>query len=242
VDTSAPLSVFEIEDQTGRMLVWTWEAKVILAAQTWEGEAAATLVRQPTLVLPRGALQNALAHTSGELRLTEERLEVGTPVYVMGTLSERRQIVLQERLWERVKEAFVWHTQINTQHAASSALAVLPMFCATVLMTWRIITGTFQVEKPVVTTADTRHARLQHLASFAPLHNATPPVVTSADTLPALAPHQVLIWRGPWYRPFIIAGQPESLVVRLLTWRAELGLVGGAGLMILSFIWLLEGH
>lgn len=81
----------ELEDDTGRVLVWTRGAEIIPVKQVWYSkdgnppEAALGIVTAIGLEWPSPSSRYPM-------KVTEERIEQGKPLYVMGTLAERRQI------------------------------------------------------------------------------------------------------------------------------------------------------
>jgi hypothetical protein len=91
VSRSFGAETLELEDDTGRVLVWTRGAQIIPVKQVWRSEegnppdAALRLIAASGLRWPESSSRNPM-------KITEERIESGAPLYVMGTLAERRQI------------------------------------------------------------------------------------------------------------------------------------------------------
>jgi hypothetical protein len=85
------VETLELEDESGRVLVWTRGAEIITVKQVWRSEdgdppeSALRLVAATGIPWP----QRSSAHP---MKITEERIAVDGPLYVMGTLAERRQI------------------------------------------------------------------------------------------------------------------------------------------------------
>jgi hypothetical protein len=81
----------ELEDDTGRVLVWTRGAELIPIKRVWRSqdgnppEAGLRLVAQTGLQWPDPSSRYPM-------KITEERIEHGGRLYVIGTLAERRQI------------------------------------------------------------------------------------------------------------------------------------------------------
>lgn len=81
----------ELEDDTGRVLVWTRGAEIIPVKQVWYSkdgnppDAALQIVKAIGLEWPSRSSRYPM-------KVTEERIEQGKPLYVMGTLAERMQI------------------------------------------------------------------------------------------------------------------------------------------------------
>jgi hypothetical protein len=58
-------------------------------------------------------------------------------------------------------------------------------------------------------------------------------------------PHDVLVWKGNERRPFIISGVSERAAIAVLSRRAWIYLLGGAGamtLMVWELVEKLTGH
>lgn len=90
--SSDRLDIIELEDTTGRVVVWTRNAEIIPIRQVWrsdrDGDPPDGVLR---LVAALG-LQWPARRARYPMKVTEERIEQGGPLYVMGTLAERRQI------------------------------------------------------------------------------------------------------------------------------------------------------
>ena len=91
ISKSFSVETLELEDETGRILVWTRGAETIPVKRVWHSkdgtppEAALRLVTAAGVRWPESSSRNPI-------KITEERIESGGPLYVMGTLAERRQI------------------------------------------------------------------------------------------------------------------------------------------------------
>jgi hypothetical protein len=104
--------IVEVDDGTGRVVVWLKDARVLVTAQIWEAEHD----RLP----PEGgvALLRELGFAwDGRVRLRETRLEVDATVHVLGTLAERRSIPKpgEEGMVDRITTAFrtgEWRSQL----------------------------------------------------------------------------------------------------------------------------------
>ncbi len=85
---SAPLDTVELEDETGRVLVWCQGAEVILQTQRWRSNHEAEVPAQAQALLASVGKGWPPRSDSNHMHLTERRLEEGGPLYVMGTLAE----------------------------------------------------------------------------------------------------------------------------------------------------------
>jgi len=85
------VETLEFEDESGRVLVWTRGAELITVKQVWKSEegdppeSGLQLVAATGIPWPGRSSRNPM-------KITEERIVAGGPLYVMGTLAERRQI------------------------------------------------------------------------------------------------------------------------------------------------------
>jgi len=89
--SSGPLDTIVLEDDSGRVLVWGRGAEIIPIRQTWRSDHGDPPERVKRLVEALG-LQWPSRGSRHPIKVTEERIEQGGPLYVMGTLAERRQI------------------------------------------------------------------------------------------------------------------------------------------------------
>jgi hypothetical protein len=207
---------FDVEDSTGRVLVWPWDSELIVTdSRQWEGPAAVGLAHS----LPEGSIRDVLrrhAAGSGRLAVTERKIETGKTVYVMGMLSERRNVVKPQALWDKIQGRFRRTPQptAGAQPDFSGVGAIKIFARAIVMVIVMLATGEFSVFG----------------ASSKP-----------AEEPPDVDPGQVLIWRGEPDRPFIIADTPEAMVISTLTKWTKLSLIGGAATMVGTVILYLGG-
>lgn len=91
LDNSFGVEALELEDSSGRVLVWTRGASIIPIKQVWRSEdgdapeAALRLAKAAGFEWPDPSSRNPM-------KITEERIPSDAPLYVMGTLAERREI------------------------------------------------------------------------------------------------------------------------------------------------------
>lgn len=90
-DKSFRVETLEFEDESGRVLVWTRGAEFITVKQVWRSKDGNPPESGLRLVAAAG-LQWPEPSSRYPLKIKEERIEAGGPLYVMGTLAERRQI------------------------------------------------------------------------------------------------------------------------------------------------------
>ena len=85
------VETLELEDDSGRVLVWTRGAELVSVKQVWRSEDGNPPEAGLRLVAATG-LQWPEPSSGYPMKITEERILSGAPLYVMGTLAERRQI------------------------------------------------------------------------------------------------------------------------------------------------------
>jgi len=85
------VETLELEDESGRVLVWTRRAELITVKQVWKSEDGNPPETALKLVAATG-LQWPDRSSGYPMKVTEERILANASLYVMGTLSERRQI------------------------------------------------------------------------------------------------------------------------------------------------------
>jgi hypothetical protein len=88
---SAPLDTLVLEDDTGRVLVWGRDAEIIPIRDVWRSDRGEAPDHVKRLVEALGR-QWPSRWSRSPIKVTEERIEQGGPLYVIGTLAERRQI------------------------------------------------------------------------------------------------------------------------------------------------------
>jgi hypothetical protein len=90
--SSSPLETLALEDATGRVLVWARGAEVIPVTQVWRSNQSGDPPEGVLRLMSAMGRQWPTRWSRYPMKVTEERIEQGGPLYVMGTLAERRQI------------------------------------------------------------------------------------------------------------------------------------------------------
>jgi hypothetical protein len=96
--SSGLLDGLVLQDETGQVPVWPRDAEVIPVRQVWrstQGDAPDD-VKQ---FFGKLGLEWPSKWSRSPVKITEERIEQGGPLYVMGTLAERRQIPATKQGW-----------------------------------------------------------------------------------------------------------------------------------------------
>jgi hypothetical protein len=209
--TSTP-RCFEIEDATGRVLIWPWASDLIVTkSQRWEGAAATNLATQ----VQGSTLQDAMPRPGdGRPIVTEQRIEIGATVYVIGELSERSRVTKAQTFGERIKAKLQPQaaTGPDARRYPTGLEAAKILVLAVGMVVVMLGTGYF----------------------------STPRQDAAAEP-PAIDGDQLLIWRGAQDRPFIIADSREGIVIDTLTQWTKLALLGGASVMVGTVILYLGG-
>jgi hypothetical protein len=194
------MDTLEVEDQTGRVLVWLKGADLLLTADTWE-------TGKDRLPAPGDALLETLGFPwrgNRRLRVRETRLEVDAPVYVLGTLDERRTIPDGEggRLAQLV-------SLIRSGRWRDKLLRMLPrpiaMLAAVLLGFLSILFGVGRGGERVSGP-----------------HDSAPP---------DMAPDAVLVWKGLARRPFIVSNGREEKALSQLRTRSLYRAAAGIGVL-----------
>jgi hypothetical protein len=188
---------FTLEDASGGVPVWLKDADLLIAEESWE----AGKDRLP----PNGiALLEDLGFrwTSGtRLRVREKRLEVGAPVYVLGTLDERRTI--PEPGKRGVLAEIV--AQFRTGQWRSTLVRMLPQWLG------RLVAVLFTFLSIVLGVG----------------RGGERPPQQKEPSPPDLPSNAVLVWKGLSGRPFIVSNRRENQALSDLRqrslWRAGIG-------------------
>lgn len=194
------MDTLELEDATGRVVVWLKDADLLLTGDSWE-------TGKDHLPAPGVALLDTLgfpwrANTNTRMRVRETRLEVDAPVYILGTLDERRTISHGEG--SILAQAV---SLIRTGQWRDKLLRMLPRWLAMVVAT---LFGFFSIVLGVGRGGERPHGP----------HDSVPPEMAS-DAL--------LVWKGRAGRPFIVSngreGQALSQLRTRSLYRAAAGIV-----------------
>jgi hypothetical protein len=194
----------DIADDSGSATVWLNGAELLLDLKSWESGK--------DVLTPRGI---ALLDTLGfpweggqKVRVTEECVEVGATLYVIGTLDLRRNVpesMAPGRL-ERMIDA------IRTGAWRRKVVAAAPAFM-------RIVLAVF----------------IGFIDMFAGMGGARiRPRTSSHAAPPALPPNARMVWKGHGDRPFIVSDRPEQGALAALRKRAWV--TGGIGVAIICFV------
>ncbi len=173
----------------------------MIASQTWDS-------RKETLPAPGIVLLDELGFPwSGQqhIMVSEQCLEANAPLYVLGTLDERRNIP---------ESAQVGRLECLIQSMRTGE--------------WRrtVVAAVPKPGRMVVAVL------IGFLDTFCKLGRGGERVKT-ADTSepPAIAPAALLVWKGRAGRPFLVSNQPESAALASLRRRARIFCgIGAAGL------------
>jgi hypothetical protein len=195
------IDTVELEDDTGRIPIWLRDADLLLEVDTWE-------TGRDDLPSPGAALLEGIGFgwSSGtKLRVRETRLEQGAPMYVLGTLDERRHLpegataTGVARLVELARTG-EWRGALLQRLPAWSRMTVAVLFGFLDLLT-KVGRGG---ERP-------RRAE------------ATAP--------PDLPPTAVIVWKGRLERPFVVSNRHEEAALAHLRQRSLAWLAIGAAIL-----------
>lgn len=95
---SFAVGTLDVEDDTGRIPVWTHRAEIVHTTETWRSKDGMPPAGGLTLVAALG-LEWPERSSRSPMTITEKRIPSGAPVYVIGTLAERRQIPARPTPW-----------------------------------------------------------------------------------------------------------------------------------------------
>jgi hypothetical protein len=193
------MGVMEVEDPTGRVHVWIKDADLVLSADSWEPGKDA-------LPPPGVELMSQLGFAwAGAVRVRETRMEVGAPVYVLGTLDRRRSIPDRntDGMFARLA------TQIRTGQWQSGLVRRLPkplgMLVAVLFGFLGIVLGVGRGGERVKGQQD--------------------------STAPDIPPDAMLLWKGRAGRPFIVSNGREAQALTQLRSRSLYQCGGGIAVL-----------
>jgi hypothetical protein len=193
------MDALEVADQTGRVPVWLKDADLLMAEDKWE---AGTDALPPT----GAAFMEGLGFPwRAGLRVLETRLEVDAPVYVLGTLDERRAIPAGGTGGMVARIA----TSVRTGQWRNSLIRMLPQWLG------QVVAGLFGFFG-IVLGAGRGGERVKGTQDCAP---------------PDIGPDAVLVWKGRAGRPFIVSNRRETQALSQLRSRSLLQCAAGIGVL-----------
>lgn len=197
------IDVVHIADQTGDVPVWLHDATLLLEGDVWESDRDALPPAGMTLLDELG-----FPWTSNRLRVRETRLEVDAPVYILGTLDERRSIPGPGELGLGASVM----TQFRTGRWRSTLIRALPPFLGQLVA---VLLGFLSI----VTGVGRGGERPKYMTEPKP---------------PDLPPATVLVWKGLAGRPFIVSNRREHDAVDHLRTRSLYK--AGAGIAVVCYV------
>jgi hypothetical protein len=195
------MDTLEVEDQTGRVLVWLKDAHLLLTGDSWE-------TGKDRLPSPGEALLETLGfpwRANTRLRVRETRLEVDAAVYVLGTLDERRSIPDRGEAGMPARIASL----IRTGQWRDKLLRMLPRWLAMLVAT---LFGFLSIVLGVGRGGERVKGP----------HDSVPP---------DMAPDAVLVWKGRAGRPFIVSNGREAHALSDLRTRSLYRSAAGIGVL-----------
>ena len=195
------MDTLEVEDQTGRVVVWLKDAQLLLFADSWE-------TGKDHLPAPGDALLEELGFPwrgNRRLRVRETRLEVDAPVYIVGTLDERRTISdgREAGMLARIVSL------IRTGQWRDRILRALPRWLAMLVAT---LFGFLSIVSGVGRGGERVKGP----------HDSAPP---------DMAPGAVLVWKGRAGRPFIVSNGRGTQALAQLRTRSLYRAAAGIGVL-----------
>jgi hypothetical protein len=194
--------IVELEGPWGRLPVWLKDAQLVVKHRRWESHRDA-------LPAPGLALLDALGFPwdgPQRLQVTEEWLEADGPLYVVGTLDERRRLPCAEPgAGERVRRA------LRTGEWRRAVVGALPR-------SMRAAIAVFIGFLDMLIGIGSARTRPQYVQAMAP---------------PPISPDGRLVWKGRDGHPFIVSDQAEQEVLAALRKRSMI--FGGVGIAMVCF-------
>jgi len=204
------IDVVELADDHGRVPVWLKDADVLLATQVWES-------RKDSLPAPGVALLDELGFPwsgNGRIRVSEACLEANGPMYVLGTLDERRNVPEPggARGFERVVQL------VRTGEWRRTVVAAAP--------------GPTRIVVAVL---------IGFLDMFGKIGKGGERARGADDSNPPdIEPASLLVWKGRAGRPFHVSNRPERAALTTLRQRSQIFCGIGAAVLCYSLYQLVE--
>jgi hypothetical protein len=197
------IDLLHLEDQTGRVPVWLKDAHLLLTEESWEAGKNDMPARGVALLDELGFPWGS----GNRLRVRETRLEVDAPVYVIGTLDERRTIPGPGELGLVAKAL----SQYRSGQWRTSLIRMLPPFLGRLVA---VLFGFLSI-------------------LFGVGRGGERPKEGPEPAPPDLPPDAVLVWKGTAGRPFLVSNRQETQAVEQLRTRSLYKT--GAGIAIVCY-------
>jgi hypothetical protein len=202
------MDVVTLEDDSGSLPIWLKDAQLLLQNQGWDSQKDALPARGVALLEELGFAWTGQGH----IRVTEQCIAANVTLYVVGTLGERRSLLLpgQENLLQRCQR--LWDTG-----------------------QWRLVLVRAMPAPTRMVTA----VVIAYLDMMIKLGRGGERVKTAAASAPPqLAPTARLIWKGQGGQPFLLSNQPERAA--LVAWHHRQKIRVGLGIAVWLFtLWQL---
>ena len=205
------IDVLTFEDDSGRLPVWLNDADLLLTPRVWDSEKDSLPPAGAALL---GELGFAFDGTRS-IRVTEQCMEAGGTLYVLGTLDIRRHLPAAseasalDRLVRRVRSGR-WKRDLV-------AAVPRPM---------RIVVAVLISYLDMMAKLGRGGERPQH--------------VEASDEPPPLAPDATVVWKGREGRPFLVSNRTETAALALLRRRSLLTAAVGVGIMCFAVYALID--
>jgi hypothetical protein len=208
------IDVVEIDDGNGPIPVWLHGAQLMLLNRTWDSTT-------DTLPTHGVAFLQSLGfpwHAQRRLRVTESGLEANAPLYVLGTVDERRNVALPppptglERIVQMVRSG-EWK---------------------------RALVGAVPAPARVVVAVLIGYLGMMVNLGYGKDRGRDAGVRAGAAVIPDLAPTAKLVWQGRAGDPFIVSDRPEHDALAAWRKRSTWWVGIGIGVLCLTLYWLVE--
>jgi hypothetical protein len=204
------IDLVEIEDSSGRLPIWLPGATLLLQSRGWDSGKDS--------LPPQGiALLDELGFPwtgSRPMRVTEECLEVGQTLYVLGTLDERRNL-------REPSEAGAIERGLQLVRSGQWRRALVGAVPAPLRIIVAVLIG-----------------YLDMLTQIGHAGDRSPRDIVGAP--PPLAPNALVVWKGRSGRPFLVSNQVEKAALAALRRRSLWTFGLGAAALCFTLYQLIE--
>lgn len=204
------IDLVAIDDGNGPIPVWLNGAQLLMKTRTWDSTTDALPGHGVAFLGSLGFPWSP----QRRLRVTESGLEVNAPLYVLGTMDERRNVALPPPPTglQRV---------VETMRSGAWRLALVRAVPAPARVVVAVVIGYVDM----MVNLGYGKGRVRHAGQA---------------VVPDLAPTARLLWQGGADDPFVVSDRPEQDVLAGLRKRSTWLLGAGVAVLCLTLYWLVE--
>ncbi|MEO6409784.1 MAG: hypothetical protein ABIO45_13675 [Burkholderiaceae bacterium] len=205
------IDVVTLEDDTGRLPVWLYDADLLLETQIWKSD-------RDTLPPAGAALLDELGfpfNGTRLMRVSERCVEAGGTLYVLGTLGIRRQV-------PPASEASALDKLVRLWRSGRWKRELVAAFPRPMRIVVAVLIGYLDMMVKLGQGGE------------------RPERAEAGEEPPPMAPDATLVWKGRDGHPFLVSNRPETAALAALRRRSLMLCAVGIGVMCYALYALVD--